>query len=193
MLISIVTAIVAAAGSACDRTPSARATTVVDSVVPREEALRRFRAALPEVESLSGGASSRDALVRGFVRALETRDTVALRRMLMSRAEYAWIYYPTNPQGLPPYDLSPSLYWFMIEGRSSQGLTHALAERAGHPLHVVGYSCDAGFSQEGANRVYGPCLVQRRQGPGDVVAERLFGPILERGGRFKFVSYANKL
>jgi hypothetical protein len=35
--------------------------------------------------------------------------------------------------------------------------------------------------------------VRRVQAPGDTVRERLFGPILERGGRFKFVSYANRL
>jgi hypothetical protein len=31
------------------------------------------------------------------------------------------------------------------------------------------------------------------QAPGDTVDERLFGPIVERHGRFKFVSFANKL
>ena len=183
----------------CDqtRTADARPATArsehVDSLVPREEALRLFRQGLEEPESLNGGARSRDALVRDFVGALEARDTAALRAMLMTKAEYGWLYYPTNPQGLPPYDLSPALYWFMIEGRSAQGLTQALAERGGQPLRLVGYSCYAGFSQEGVNRVYGPCLVRRRQAPGDTVSERLFGPILERGGRYKFVSYANQL
>jgi hypothetical protein len=36
-------------------------------------------------------------------------------------------------------------------------------------------------------------VVRRLPSPGDSVSERLFGPIVERGGRFKFVSYANKL
>jgi hypothetical protein len=187
------TILIAAAGAACDRTLSARAATVVDSVIPRDEALRRFRIGLPEVDSLSGGERSRDALVQAFVRALAANDTAALRAMLMTKAEYAWLYYPTNPQGLPPYDLAPALYWFMIDGRSAQGLTQALAERGGRPLHIVGYTCDPAASHEGDNRVYGPCQLRRVQAPGDTVAERLFGPILERGGRFKFVSYANKL
>jgi len=184
---------IAAATTGCDRTPRADASNVVDSVVPREEALRRFQSGLARTDSLSGGAPSRDALVREFLRALEARDTAALRTLLMTKAEYAWLYYPTNPQGLPPYDLSPALYWFMIEGRSAQGLSQALEARGGQKLRYAGYTCDAGFSSEGENRVYGPCLVRRVQAPGDTVAERLFGPILERDGRFKFVSYANRL
>lgn len=184
---------IALAGTACERTPKANASTVVDSVIPREEALRRFRAGLPEVESLTNGRPSRDQLVHDFVRALETRDTAALRAMELSKAEFAWLYYPTNPQGLPPYDLSPSLMWFMLQERSAQGMGHLLEERAGAPLHVAGYSCDSTASVEGANRVYGPCLLQRVQAPGDTSGERLFSLILERGGRFKFVSYANKL
>jgi len=183
----------AAAGAACDRTPPAGAATVVDSVVPRDEAVRRFRAGLPEVDSLAGGRPTRDALVRDFVRALERQDTVALRAMVMTKAEFAWLYYPTNPQGLPPYDLSPSLLWFMTEGRSNQGLTLALGERGGQQLHVVGYVCEGAASREGANTVHGPCLLRRYQARGDTASERLFGPILERGGRFKFVSYANRL
>jgi hypothetical protein len=170
-----------------------QATGVIDSVIPRGVALERFRQGLPKVDSLSGGARSRDALVRDYIRALETRDTTALAALVMTRPEYAWLYYPTNPQALPPYDLSPSLLWFMIEQRSQQGLGHALGERGGQPLHVVGYGCDARPSEEGENRVWAPCMVRRLQAPGDTVTERLFGPILERGGRFKFVSLANKL
>jgi hypothetical protein len=191
MTVAIV--LVAAASAACDRTPSARASNVVDSVIPRDEALRRFRVGLPEVDSLSDGAATRDELVHRFVQAVEARDTSALVSMLMTKAEYAWLYYPTTPQGLPPYDLSPSLYWFMIEERSAQGLGHLMQERAGQSLRVTGYRCDPGFSQEGENKVYGPCLLRRFQARGDTASERLFGPILERGGRFKFVSYANKL
>ncbi len=171
----------------------ASAATTVDSVLPREEALRRFRAGLPAVESLSGGAPSREALVRAFVRALERADTVTLRALVMDRAEFAWLYYPTNPMSLPPYDLPPALMWFQLEGRSRQGIATALEDRGGRPLGYRGYRCEGATSVQGENRVWGPCLVRREQGPGDVIEERLFGPILERGGRYKFVSYANRL
>jgi hypothetical protein len=187
-------ALLALAACGRERPASAHAETVVDSAVPREVALERFRAGLPAPppESLSGGARSREALVRAFVRAVERADTAALRTLTLTRAEFAWLYYPTNPQGLPPYDLAPGLMWELLTLRGGRGLYHLLEQRAGRPLGYLGHSCDERVSVEGDNRVYGPCLVRRRDG-GTVVEERLFGLVLERGGRFKFVSLANRL
>jgi len=41
--------------------------------------------------------------------------------------------------------------------------------------------------------VIGPCVVRRLTAQRDTIDERLFGLIVERGGRYKFTSYANKL
>lgn len=168
-------------------------TGVVDSAIPREEALRRFREGLIPTDSLEGGELNREALVRSFVNALETRDTAAFRRLSLSRQEFAYVYYDANPQSLPPYDLSPSLFWFMLEGGSRGGLTKALNRLGGTQLHYLRTRCDGEPSREGENVVYGPCVVVRRAERGDSLVERLFGPIIERRGRWKFVSYANKL
>jgi hypothetical protein len=191
-------AAVAACGPATpdDRATAARTVSyagVVDSAVPRDEALRRFRTGLAEPRELDGAAASRDALVRAFVRAVEAGDSGALRALVLTRAEFGWLYYPTTPQGLPPYDLSPSLLWFLTDGATSQGVRRLLEERAERPLGYAGYRCDPTPSREGANTVWGPCLVRRLQTAGDTVEERLFGLILERNGRFKFVSLAVKL
>jgi hypothetical protein len=166
---------------------------VVDSAVSRSEALRAFREGLAPTDSLVGGATSAAALMKAFVRALERNDTVSLERLALSRQEFAWIYYPTNPQAASPYDLSPSLYWFLLEGRSRKGLGHLIAERGGQPLRYAGVRCDTTVSREGENTVTGPCAVLLLQQGGDTIAERLFGLVIERRKRWKFVSYANKL
>jgi hypothetical protein len=165
----------------------------VDSAVTRSQELRRFRADLTPPAGLIGGAASRDALVRRYVRALERADTAALQALVIDRAEFAYLYYPTTPQGRPPYDLSPGLMWFMLQENSRRGLVHAIEERGGRPLGFVGYSCDRRPSREGENTVVGPCLIRRRQPGGDEVQERLFGLIIERDHYFKLVSLANKL
>jgi hypothetical protein len=165
----------------------------VDSIVPRAEALRRFQEGLPRPDSLQGGAPSRDSLVHQFVRALERQDTTALRALLLNKAEFAYLYYPTSAQGLPPYDLSPGLMWFMTEGRSEKGIRHALEQFGGRPLQSTGYVCASKPAIEGENRLWGPCEIRRVQAPGDTVTDRMFGLVIERGGRWKFVSYANKL
>ena len=167
--------------------------TVVDSAIPRDVALARFRRCCAPADSLGGGAPTRDALVRGFVRALETKDTAALRAMVLTQGEFAWLYYDTSPQSLPPYNLAPGLMWFLLEGNRSKGLARALDEYGGKPLGYVGYTCDESTSAEGANVVHGPCGVRRVELGGDTVQVRLFGLVLERGGRWKFVNYGNKL
>jgi hypothetical protein len=166
-----------------------RAEQTVDSVLPRDVELQRFRADLPEVTALSGGAPSRDALVAAVVRGIETGDTSALSALVLSRAEYAWLYYPTSAQGSPPYDLAPGLYWFMLEGRNRQGLSFFAQERSRRPLRVLGYDCGTSVTTEGINRLYGPCVVRRLQAPGDTVTERYFSQIIERNGVFKVVTY----
>ena len=186
-------ALVALPATACRESRSqASYAGVVDSVVPREVALERFRHGLTPVDSLSGGAPSREALVQAFARAVERRDSAALRRLALSREEFAFLVYPTSPQGLPPYELSPSLMWFMLEGNSRQGLSSLLEAHGGTTLRVTGHECDQNVSREGDDTLWGPCEVRYR-GRSGPVSERLFGPIIERDGRFKFVSYANKL
>lgn len=190
--------------AACDRVATERASAeqrpadphavagVVDSVVPREIALARFQASATRVTALAGGTRSRDALVERYVRGLERRDTAGVRALALTRDEFAFLYYPTNPQGLPPYDLSPSLQWFLIEGNTEKGLSRAMEERGGRPLRYAGYACQGEASREGDNTVWGPCEIRRLQAAGDTVTERLFGQIIERGGTYKFVSLANK-
>jgi hypothetical protein len=166
---------------------------VVDSAVPRDTAIARFQRSLPPVTSFDGGAPSRDQLVGRFVAALEKRDTAALRSLLLTRSEFGWLYYPTNADGLPPYNLTPQLMWFMLEGNSEKGYRTLLQKRLGRPLHVLGHRCEGKPSRQGENTVWAPCVVLRRIERGDTLAERLFGQIVARGGWYKFLSYSNKL
>jgi hypothetical protein len=177
----------AAAADSAPHTPQR-----VDSLVSREVAIEQFRGGTQQVSRFAGGARSRDALVKAWVKAIETADTAALKRMLLSRDEFAWLYYPTASQGLPPYDLSPSLLWFMMDGQTAKGLRRLLEERAGKPMHYLGYSCDPESTTEGENTVWGPCEIRELRAPGDTVQERLFGLIVERGGEWKFLSYKGR-
>jgi hypothetical protein len=166
---------------------------MVDSVVPIDTALAHFRQGLTEPAGLQAGATSLEELIRTYVSLLERSDTAGLARLALTRAEFAYLYYPTVPESRPPYDLSPGLLWFMIEGNSARGLRGALEERGGKPLGYVGHRCVGDPRHDGINTVWPSCVVRRLQAPGDTVEEHLFGPILERHGVFKFVTFANKL
>ena len=60
-------------------------------------------------------------------------------------------------------------------------------------MHLLGYDCGKGEHREDRNTIYGPCAVRWKTEAGDTVSVRLIGKILERDGRFKFLSYANPL
>lgn len=167
------------------------AAVVVDGILPIEEALRRFREGLPPTHVLSGGAASREALVRRFVRALETQDTSAIREMVLSSAEFAFLYYPESRYTTQPYRQDPALVWFLIQQNSSKGITRLLRRYGGRPLYYIANACESHPVQQGSSRLWNECRVRRIQAATDTITERFFGSIIERSGHYKFVGYAN--
>ena len=173
--------------------PAAERAVTDESLTPREARLKAFQTGLAHPEGLEGGAPSRDSLVALVVHGIETRDTGLLRDLAVTKEEFAWLVYPTSTQGLPPYDLEPQAYWEMLFFHSDGGIAKALEAYGGSSLGVTGYTCDATEAREGENRIVGPCLLQRRTPAGQSVQEALFGQLIERGGAWKVLSYANKL
>ncbi|HEU0079467.1 MAG TPA: hypothetical protein VFQ76_17555 [Longimicrobiaceae bacterium] len=180
------------APAAAAPTPTVRPAAYVDSARTIAEDLRRFRVGLEPVAALEGGAASRDALVRGFVEAVESRDTVAAVRMVMSRREFAYLYYPHTPLAAPPREMSPQLAWFLMLQNSEKGITRVFRRLGGAPLGYRGHACDPRPAVQGPTRVWKRCVVRRVTEQGDTTAQALFGGIVERDGRFKFLSYANE-
>jgi hypothetical protein len=173
--------------------PADAPATVVDSIFPVEEEIRRFQAELPEeVEELTGGEASRDALVARFIASLEAADTTGLAGLAMTPGEFGYLYYPTSRYTRPPYRLSPSLVWFQNQNQSSRGLTRLLRRYAGHPMEYIDFHCPGEAEVEGQNRFWHYCTV-RHLYQGDTVEVRLFGSIWEREGLYKLVGFANDL
>lgn len=165
----------------------------IDSTFPIEEEVRRFRAGLDPVETLEDGASSREALVERFLAALEAEDVDALRALAINPAEFAYLYYPHTHYTRRPYEMGPALVWFQLENYGGRGLSRALSRYGGRELGAVAHECAGEAAEEGPNLVWSECVVQLAEGDGNIAEVSLFGAILERDGRFKFVSYGNRL
>ena len=172
--------------------PAPPAGTVVDTVRSMDEEFRRFTEGMgPAPERLSGGAGSVDALARRFLAAVEARDTADLRKMLLTREEFAHLYWRGSAISKPPYEMPPGLLWFQLEGGSATGVRRLIGELGGKDLAYEGVECSGVRPDAGnGNRVHAGCevalSVDGRRGTGE-----LFGNVLERGGHFKFISYAN--
>lgn len=175
-----------------DRPPETAAGVVVDSIFPLEEALRRFRQGIPRTTVLEGGAPARDALVERFALAVHERDTVTLRRMVLSRAEFAWLYYPTSIFSRAPYYQMPQLTWFLNTEDSRKGITRVLERLGGADPAIGGYDCPIGPRSDGGLTFWDGCVVELEL-EGERRRLRLFGSIVELRGQYKFYSYANDL
>lgn len=172
-------------------TPSAG---VVDSALPIPELLARFRATVADTPTtLAGGAPSADALARALLIAVSAHDTATVRGLLLSRAEFAWLYYPHTRYTAPPYELGPELVWFTSSAASEKGAGRLLARFGGRPLRFERLVCPDSTDAEGPNVIQRGCVVRFAPGDSAVRELQLFGALLQRDGRYKFLSYANDL
>lgn len=163
---------------------------VVDSARSPEEELRRFRAGTPEVTALEGGAPSRDSLVALVVALVNRHDARGIERLAVSRAEYAWLVYPSLPIARPPYRQPPDVAWMLLHAESRSGLSRLLARYRATPLTVRGAAC-AAHERHGALDAWTNCRVTVEGGDGRRVEQRLFGDLVAIGGRVKLLSFAN--
>lgn len=165
---------------------------VVDSVFTPEENLRRFQATVtgPVPTALSGGAPSTDALLRQYWGLLSTGDTLAMTPLIVSRAEYAYVYFPESDEGAS--GLPPHIGWELILAQTGRGLTRALRIAQLGPSTVVRTTCSDEPRRVGQGKLYGPCgVVIRRDGREETVW--LVKSLYERNGVHKFLGLQNEL
>jgi len=167
---------------------------VVDSILPVEEELRRFRVAIggQPVTALAGASDSREALVRRFMKALAADDSVELRAMALRPREFADLVYPESPYTHSPYRQSPALVWSQIQNPSASGFTRLIRRLGKQPLQYLNHRCDPNPDRQGHNLIWTNCLIHLAGPNGETSNHRLFGSIIQRDGKFKIVSFRNE-
>ncbi len=197
LLIAAVAALVAAG---CDRAaeaggrPSqavASAGTKIDSILPPGEALRRFQSELPVVAEFADAARGRDDLVSEFMKALESADTAALAKRVVSKAEYAFLYFPSSVYSRKPYELAPDIAWLLSDQNSRKGAKRLFQRLGGRDLRFNSYACGTPVREQD-NVFWRDCEIRYVDPASSLPVKReLFGAIMQRGDRYKFLSYAN--
>ena len=191
---------------ACERAPEHRlqrlpesgaahpsAALVVDSALPMSQLIERFqRSAGVRPDSLTGGEPALEPLVRRYVAALAAADTAALRALVVTQAEYAYLFFPGSTMARPPYELQPDVAWMMLLLESRKGVERAASFVDAHNLSYAGVQCPEP-QRSGAARAWRGCTVRARLPGGSMAQARLFSEIVELRGHHKFLSYANSL
>ena len=165
----------------------------IDSVFPMPEMLRRFRSDLPVISSLRNGAPSKQNLVAQFITALATSDRATLSRLTLSRADYAYVYFPNTPDALRENGLTPQRGWDQITLASEKGIGRALTRLGGKAATPDALVCADAAVRSGAMTLHTGCTVRLTFSDGAAFNGRLFSSIVEFAGRFKFVGYANDM
>lgn len=166
---------------------------IIDSVFPMPEMIRRFRDGLPGLTSLQDGPESRQALVAQFITALATSNKATLGRLTLSRAEYAYLYFPNTPDASRENGLTPQRGWDQITRASEKGIGRALTRIGGKPITLESLHCPASPRTASPMRLHSGCTLTLGLADGTTFDGRLFGSIIEYAGRFKFVGYANDM
>lgn len=165
---------------------------VVDSVFSPEENLRRFQATVsgPAPARLTGGAPTTDALIRRYWELLVAGDTLAMTPLIVSRAEYAYLYFPESTEGAS--GMPPHIGWELIMAQTGRGLTRALVAAGKGPATVLRTQCSDEPRRVGRSSVYGPCaVVIRRNGFEETIW--LAKTLIERDGIHKLLGLQNEL
>ena len=167
---------------------------VVDSILPTDELLRRFRARVggTPVTALQSASASRDALVARFLKAVAAADSTSLRDMALNAREFADLVYPESPNTRPPYKENPAVMWSTIQNPSQGGFIRLLRRTAEIPTKLVDYRCEGRTETQGHNTFISGCILRLNGKDGVTTSHRYFGSIIERDHKFKIVSYRNE-
>jgi hypothetical protein len=172
--------------------PDPSLASVVDSLLPIEEELRRFREGTAPLDAFQVGWESPETLVAALIQRLQSADTLGVAELAINRAEFAYLYYPNTIYTSPPYELSPALVWFQLQNRSSRGLARLLQRYAGETLFAVGHECPDAGETFGEAWIWHGCRVIADLPSGERVEEQIFGSILRFGDRYKLVGFSNE-
>jgi hypothetical protein len=163
----------------------------IDSILPMDELLRRFRDSLPEVREFTGGERSRDQLARRFLQALGEGDSTTVAGLLLSKAEFAWLVFPDHLYAREPYALDPDIFWLQLTQETRKGSGRMLQRYGGQPLRYLGLEgCQRDTLQirQGPDTIWSGCRVHYASRD-STLTRMLFGSVVQREGRYKFLSY----
>lgn len=168
------------------------------TVLPLAGGIAAARSGVPVAEAepgsveMAGGAASTEELVEAMLDALRRKDRDALRRLRVTEAEYRAIILPGRVEpGQPPRALTPQWQdyaWANLESRSHYHELRLLEEFGGHALRVKSLDFVDGTKAYAGYTAYRQLRLVVRDQHGEE-RELRTGSVVERGGRYKFMSF----
>jgi len=137
---------------------------------------------------LSPAYDSKDAAVEAFLHALTARDRATLSAMAVSETEFLKYIWPALPASRPEVGMPADRAWADQAQRNAAYLSQTLGEHGGRRYTLLAASFGAPATSYGAFTVHPKTTLDVRTDNGTLEV-RLFGSMIESGGRWKIYSF----
>lgn len=138
---------------------------------------------------LASTQPSSDALAREVLAALAQRNEGRLRELALNEEEFKRHVWPDLPAARPERNLPFSYVWGELRQKSEMALRQTLRTHGGLPYQLQGVRFAGQTTDHGHYRVHRETVLVVRDGEGKTSELRMFGSMLEMGGRWKVFSY----
>lgn len=138
---------------------------------------------------LPNSHKSADALSRAVLTAIEKRDADALHGLALNKEEFTEHVWPELPAARPERNLSSSFVWGDLNQKSNIALRDTLAAHGGKKYEFIGLRFLGETTAYGSYRVHRESELTVKDAEGNERQVRMFGSVIEKGGRYKVFSY----
>lgn len=144
--------------------------------------------AAPASIALMPSYESKDAAVTAFLQALAARDTDSLAQLAVNQNEFLKHIWPALPASRPDVGMPADRAWTEQAQRNTNFLAQTLGEHGGRRYELVAASFDGSPTTYGGFTIHPKTTLDIRDEFG-VREVRLFGSMIESGGRWKIYSF----
>ena len=137
---------------------------------------------------LSLAHDSKDAAAEAFLRSLAARDRATLSGMAVSESEFLKYVWPALPASRPDVGMPAGRAWADQAQRNAAYLSQTLAEHGGLEYRLLAVTFAGETTDYGAYQIHRETTLDVR-GPNGPATLRLFGSLMESGGRWKIYSF----
>lgn len=137
---------------------------------------------------LTPSYESKDAAVNAFLQALAARDRETLAAQAVSETEFLKHIWPALPASRPDVGMPADRAWADQAQRNNNFLSQLLGEHGGQRYELVTASFEGAAATYGGFALHPKTRLDIRDAAG-VREVRLFGSMIESGGRWKIYSF----
>lgn len=141
------------------------------------------------VPPLAHTFESPDALAGAVIQCLARGDRPGLEALAVSEQEFRDHVWPDLPASRPERNLPLAYVWTELSQKSALHLTQTIEKFRGQQLELVGVEFTGAVSTYRTCKVHRESAVRVRMPDGSERRLRVFGSMIEQGGRYKVFSY----